>query len=211
MRYHVFIQNHEKNTLLIGGITSFLDNRVRGRVCTFMRGKFKNLEAAEEAYHLTLSDCLAELTVGGRKSRKQNPVCTSKETTSELPNKLNHPEFSTVSLSAMSSGQFLEALSSLDEEKLEFVANASFLKFALKGGINTNPGNFATLSVKAMKVLQEHGKNNLLFKFGYCIATTRPGSEEPLFPINRMPFGLVEYQIEFFSSTNIAQVSYLNT
>ena len=114
----------------------------------------------------------------------------------------------------MSSRQFLEVLSSLEEEKLESVANASFVKLALKGGINTNTGNFATLSVKAMKVLQENGKNNLLFKFGYCIATTRPGSEEPLFPLNRMPFGLVEYprQIEFFSSTNIAQVcGYLNT
>jgi len=176
-----------------------------------MRGKFKNLEAAEEAYHLTLSDCLAELTVGGPKTRKQNPVCTSKEIASELTHELNHPEPSAVSLSAMSSGQFLEALSALEEEKLEFVANASFLKLALKGGINTNPANFATLSVKAMKVLQENGKNNLLYKFGYCIANTRPGSEEPLLPINRMPFGLVEYQIEFFSSTNIAQVGYLST
>ena len=197
--------------MLTGGIISFLDSRVRGRVCTFMRGKFKNLEAAEEAYHLTLSDCLAELTVGGPKTRKQNPVCTSKETTSELTSELNHPEPSAVSLSARSSGQFLEALSSLEEEKLEFVANATFLKLALMGGINTNPGDFATVSVKAMKVLQENGKNNLLYKFGYCIATTRPGSEEPLFPMNRMPFGLVEYQIEFFSSTNIAQVGYLNT
>ena len=197
--------------MLIGGIISFLDSRVRGRVCTFMRGKFKNLEAAEEAYHLTLSDCLAELTVGGPKTRKQNPVCTSKETTSELTNELNHPDPSAVSLSAMSSGQFLEALSSLEEEKLEFVANATFLKLALMGGINTNPGDFATVSVKAMKVLQENGKNNLLYKFGYCIATTCPGSEEPLFPMNRMPFGLVEYQVEFFSSTDIAQVGYLNT
>ena len=67
---------------LLEVLSFFLDNRVRGRVCTFMRGKFKNLEAAEEAYHLTLSDCLAELTVGGPKTRKQNPVCTSKETTS---------------------------------------------------------------------------------------------------------------------------------
>ena len=111
----------------------------------------------------------------------------------------------------MSSGQFLEVVSSLEEEKLKFVANASFLKLAVMSGINTNPGNFVTFSVKAMKVLQENGKNNLLYKFGYCIVTTCPGSEEPLFAINHMPFGLIEYQIEFFSSTNIAQVGYLNT
>ena len=87
----------------------------------------------------------------------------------------------------------------------------SFLKLALKGGFDTNPRNFATLSVQAMNVLEENGKNDLLYKFGYCIATARPGSEEPSFSINLMPFGLVEYQIEFFSSTNIAQVGYLNT
>ena len=74
-----------------------------------------------EAYHLSVSDCLAELTVGGPKTRKQNPVCTSKETASELTNELNNPEPGVISLSGMSLGQFLEALSSL-EEKLEFVA-----------------------------------------------------------------------------------------
>ena len=79
-------------------------------MCTFLHGKFKNLEAAEEAYHLTLSDCLAELTVGSPKTRKQTPVCASKETT---PGLTNLPQPSAVSLSAMSSGQFLDALSSL--------------------------------------------------------------------------------------------------
>ena len=42
---------------------SYSDSRVRGRVCTFLKSKYKTLESAEEAYHLTLSDCLAELTV----------------------------------------------------------------------------------------------------------------------------------------------------
>ena len=57
-----------------------------------------------------------------------------------------------------------------------------------------------------MKKLQVQKKNNLVYKFVFCIAKNRPGSDETLFPIDRMPFGLVEYQIEFFSLTNIMQV-----
>lgn len=188
---------------------SYSDSRVRGRVCTFLKSKYKTLESAEEAYHLTLSDCLAELTVAGPKPKRQSAanICTHKETTS--PADGNQLDTSVCSLS--SEDQVLEVLSTLDDEKLKYVADASFLKLALRVGIDTNPGNFATLSVKAMKQLQNQRKNNLLYKFAFCIATPRPGSEEALFPLKRMPFGLVEYQIEFFSSTNITQVSYLHT
>ena len=110
----------------------------------------------------------------------------------------------------MNPAQVLEFLSSLDDEKLKHIANASFLKLALRVDIDTNPADFASLSVKAMEVLQSHQKNNLLYKFANCIATARPGSKEMLFPLNRMPLGLVEYQIEFFASTNIVQVSYMS-
>ena len=62
----------------------------------------------------------------------------------------------------------------------------------------------------AMKRLQDNGKNNLIYKFALCIVSNRPGSNDSLFLINRMPFGMVEYQIEFFSATNIMGVSLLS-
>lgn len=85
--------------------------------------------------------------------------------------------------------------------------NILFLKLANDVGITTNPSNFASLALKAMKMLQENGKSNLLYKFAYCLATTSLGTNKPLFDVKRMPFGLVEYQIEFFSCTNIMQVT----
>ena len=100
-------------------------------------------------------------------------------------------------------------ISSLELGKLIEIANFSFLELATKNGINTNPADFASLSVKAMKRLQEHNKTNLVYKFSMCIGSNQPGTDEPLFPITRMPFGLVEYQIEFFSATNIMQVCYV--
>ena len=146
----------------------------------------------------------------------QVPACRSRKNTSTSTEndaslrKENLPDTDSgrCRLISLKPTEILEALSSLDDENLKFVADASFLKVALRVGIDTNPANFATLSVKAMKVLQGNGKSNLLYKFAYCITTSRPGSKELLFPIHRMPFGLVEYQIEFFSSTNVTQVGY---
>ena len=78
----------------------------------------------------------------------------------------------------------------------------------MRAGIDTNQGNFASLSAKAMKLPQSQGKTNLVYRFAYVIATARPESDESLLPLNRMPYGLIEYQIDFFSSTNISQVSF---
>ena len=94
-------------------------------------------------------------------------------------------------------------MTGLDRAELVELANLAFLELALQNGINSNPANFAELAMHAMKRLQDNGKNNLIYKFALCIASNRPGSSDSLFPINRMPFGMVEYQIEFFSATNI--------
>lgn len=86
----------------------------------------------------------------------------------------------------------------MDCPQLIYFSNLAFLELAVRNGINSNPANFAELAVQAMRHLQVNGKNNLLYKFAQCIATKRPGSDESLFPQDRMPFGMVEYQIEFF-------------
>ena len=62
------------------------------------------------------------------------------------------------------------------------------------------------MSIKAMELLKMNNKNNLLYKFALALCNTKPGTNEPVFPMDRMPFGLVEYQIEFFSCTHIKQV-----
>ena len=61
------------------------------------------------------------------------------------------PEAGRCRLTSIKPTEVLEALSSLPDEKLKYVPDASFLKLALRFGIDTNPANFATLSVKAMK------------------------------------------------------------
>ena len=93
-----------------------------------------------------------------------------------------------------------------NEGILQKIADKAFHKLAIKNGINSNPADFASNSVMAMKRLQAAGKNNLLYKFAECIARNRPGSHECLMPLDKMPFGLIEYQLEFFTCTKSYQV-----
>jgi len=167
--------------------------------------KFKTLEAAEEHYKLTLSNCLEEMGRGS-KSVCGTPVRVVDKVTQTVSGQQNGID-DAGNVSAKDPVNLTSVIAGLDDTELIHFANLVFLELALKNGINSNPANFAELAVCAMKRLQENGKNNLVYKFALCIATNRPESNDSLFPLNRMPFGMVEYQIEFFSSTNIMQIS----
>ena len=94
----------------------------------------------------------------------------------------------------------------LESDDLETLLNELFLHLALEHNITSNPGKYCSLSIKAMKLLKKNNKSNLLYKFALALCNTKPVTGEPVFPMDRMPFGLVEYQIEFFSCTHVKQV-----
>ena len=162
----------------------FTDNRVTGRVCTYLKGRFRSLEAAEKTYNLTLSDALAELTVGHPKQRRNNNAVQLQQQSATNPHQNPPVVACQCSLLSIKFFQILQDLPSLDAVKLEKIADASFLELALRAGIDTNPGNFASLSAKAIKLLQSQGKTNLVYRFAYVIATARPESDESLLPLN---------------------------
>ena len=99
-----------------------------------------------------------------------------------------------------------QLLDTSNESILQKIADKAFHKLAIKNDITSNPADFASNSVMAMKRLQAAGKNNLLYKFAECIAKKWPGSQECLMPMDKMPSGLIEYQLEFFTCTNSDQV-----
>ena len=77
---------------------------------------------------------------------------------------------------------------------------------ANKVGITSTVLGFVTLSLEAMKRLEENNKVNLVIKFCQGLATDRPDKSGPLIPLHRMRFGLLQYCIEFFTCTNVMQV-----
>ena len=96
-------------------------------------------------------------------------------------------------------------------EKLEYadvlgILDKLYTWAALKIGISSNLQTFVQLSMDAMKRLEENSKPNLVLKFCQGLAMDRPNNAGPLIPIHRMPFGLIQYCIEFFTCTNVMQV-----
>ena len=60
--------------------------------------------------------------------------------------------------------------------------------------------------LKAMEELKKANKDSyLVHKFATCIGEKRPNSDDSLMPLNRMPFGLIQYQIQFFYSIRYFQ------
>ena len=178
---------------------------MRARLLNHIKPQFKTLEEAEEHYNLTLSNVLEDMDQGV--SVSSTPVKVVDKVTQTVSVQGN--EANVVVDESQLPVSIESFIASLDNEELIQLANQAFLELAVKSGINSNPANFAELAVESMRYLQVNGKNNLLYKFAFCLATKRPGSEESLFPLHRMPFGMVEYQIEFFSATNIMQVCFL--
>lgn len=71
----------------------------------------------------------------------------------------------------------------------------------------TVPSDFISMCCRAIVRLKEVRKDVcLIYKFAKCIAVKQSNSEESLMPLNRMPFGLLQYQIDFFNAGHINQV-----
>jgi hypothetical protein len=190
-------------------------------VNSFYRKKFATFENAEIHYGLTLSDSLAELVIDRRQAKRgkqkpatippplPTPVPTPLPPSTTPPGPSTTPPPSTPSntqplLITVENVFNLACL--LENADLELLLNKLFMQLAVAHNISSNPANYCSLSIQAMELLKKNNKHNLLYKFALALCKTNQVTDEPVFPMDRMPFGLVEYQIEFFSSTNVRQV-----
>lgn len=144
--------------------------------------------------HLTQDQLQKCINESFQKLSEENKHLCTKHMLDEFCTQIKHPELV----------QSLLLNLSVDEQMS--LVNMLLSKIASVRGIISNIGKFATLSLIAMKRLQDLGKTNLIYKFSRAIAEDRPGTNDPLMPLTRMPFGLIQYNIEFFTSTNVHQV-----
>lgn len=72
--------------------------------------------------------------------------------------------------------------------------------------LSSTRSQLCSLTKESMDRLDNAGKDaSLVEKFAKCIATTREDGESKM-PLHQMPFGLIEYQIQFFCSEHVNQV-----
>lgn len=161
---------------------TFPDTRIQARVFNCLKVKFPTLDSAEEFYNLTLSNCLEEMETPGSRENTSPVIMVDKVAQTEKTAFQNICTSGTqdteeATTSPIDVKALKVAISSLEMGKLNEIANFSFLERANKNGIDTNPADFASLSVTAMKRLQEHNKNNLIYKFSMCIGSNQPGAD----------------------------------
>lgn len=103
-----------------------------------------------------------------------------------------------------------ELLSSLSKiasrDALLSVADSLVSSVASKTGLSWNVKGFLDTACRAMCELEAHDKPNVVYFLSRCIADKKEDGKTSILPLDRMPFGLIQYQLEFFNVTHICQV-----
>ena len=107
----------------------------------------------------------------------------------------------------------VELLTSLSKiascEALIQVADSLVCSVASKSGLSWNLKGFLDTACRAMCELETHGRPNVVYFLCRCIAEKKEDGKTPLLPMDRMPFGLIQYQLEFFNATHVCQVIFV--
>ena len=108
----------------------------------------------------------------------------------------------------VSTEKILQSCKVLETKDLVFTADQIFQELVKRKELSIPHSNFIDLSLSAMENLKLHSKTNVLYKLAKIVATKRPDCDETLIPLNRMPWGLIQYQIDFFACQNINEVNF---
>ena len=199
-----------------------LESSVRQRVVNVLRVEYKTLEDAERNFGLSIDTIMQGATVPEAPSKVCPVSFLSKlgnlaaeqllDVTKECLQLLQPEQLSSVlSESLLQHAEVINmesvvmpAFSALQKNDQFGLIDKMFAHLSSSCGIKLS--NFISLSVEAMISLQNAGKSNLIYKWAKCIVGE---GGKPLMQLNRMPFGLIEYQMEFFTATDVMQVCML--
>jgi hypothetical protein len=87
----------------------------------------------------------------------------------------------------------------LESNELGSVCDSGFLVLARRVKLLNFTPQFATKSLKAMESLQEEKRPNSLYKLACILSQSKMA-------LDRMPWGLIQYQIDFFAANHINEV-----
>ena len=68
------------------------------------------------------------------------------------------------------------------------------------------PSDFLHLSMNAMQNLKAASRSNVLYLLAKGLGTMRKDNSDSLLPTKRMPMGLIEYALKFFTVSSVKQV-----
>lgn len=78
-----------------------------------------------------------------------------------------------------------------------------------KGVMMSMPEDFLHFVILALKNLHANQRSNILYSLAKRVGTMRSDGSDTLFPLKRMPAGLVEYCVNFSVANSIVKVQYM--
>ena len=105
------------------------------------------------------------------------------------------------------SDPFAESIDKLPlDEQLDLISDCFSTHISRYYGLSV-PKDFVKLSLCAMRRLKDVGKLNVIYGLAMGIGTERPDGSDSCFTTTRMPFGLIQYMVQFFITEPGHQVS----
>lgn len=210
--------------VLLPSALIYAANSVRTVVTKTLATKFPSIDDAEEAYGLGLDKYILSSTTADADDSASNlsaasllPHCITDSQCAEILthiiSKLSHEKLTDLCLEIFeklnASGDIIPLIgkifSLLVPEAMVCVLDNLFSK--VLSTMKFEPvSDFISHSIEAMGTLHNKQKPNVLYKLARGLSVKRSNGQ-PLLPTDRMPWGLLQYQIEFFNCSHINEVS----
>ena len=91
-------------------------------------------------------------------------------------------------------------------EQLNLLSDMFTLYLQQHTHIQIPPSDFICLAIQGMERLRKAGRKNVIYLMAKALGTARPDGSDSLLPTSRMPMGLVEHIVNFFTATSLQQV-----
>ena len=175
--------------------------------------QFRTLEEAEDFYKIDYFERQQEESSAAAGKATSTPIKPPLRNLSgnlspifhQSPLKNVTPEFSTGDLIKLMMNGFLK-MTRLQRE--QFLSNLFCIHLSHDVGINDGyvPANFLQLAGSSFKNLQVAGKENTLYFLARSVGESRPGGSGPRMSLDRMPFGLIHHNLQFFAKDNVSNL-----
>ena len=155
-----------------------VENACRNKVQGLLRKRFTSPKSAE-SYYFPLKLVASEATAVGQE----------------------------VSVAPTLQGENLSELT--PEQALHMLSSVLKVYCTATGQSKLIPADdFIPLSLTAMEHLKSCGRSNVVYGLVKCLGTMRSDGSDSLLPAKRMPLGLIEHCVDFFSNPSSQMVNY---
>ena len=198
-------------------IHSYVGGACRARVFRKLCLEFASPVEADQHFH-ALDPPIQQLqsTVTTAESQGSVPADTTAEQHSHEPDvPVQHasaPPEATVDSESSSGDTVLsvchQALGTLHpHQQLEILSMLFSRILSLEYATPTVPPDFLQLVASGMQHLHGAGRSNTIYLLAKALGTIRSDGSDSLMPVKRMPMGLIEYAINFFTASSVQKVS----